>query len=338
MRTPIIHSFPNSDVSFQAINFYSQTTIDVRGGQMTTCDLSGKTFVVTGAGGAIGRAICVSLGQHGANVVANDVGAGLGGDGTSSKPAQETVNAVEASGGHAVADGYDITDPDAAKAIIEHAVNQFGGIDGVVNNAGILRDTIFHKMSIDAWKSVIDVHLMGSFYISSAAAAQFRTQGHGAFVHMTSTSGLIGNVGQANYAAAKLGLVALSKSIALDMARFGVRSNCVAPFAWSRMISSLPQETEEEKARVARMQKMTPESIAPMVTYLLSDLASNVTGQIFGVRANELYLFSPPRLSRRLHSETGWTPDSIAQEAAPALAPDFCPLDTSAEMFNWDPI
>ncbi len=305
---------------------------------MSACDVTGKTFVVTGAGGAIGRAICVSLGQHGAKVVVNDVGAGLGGEGASSEPAKDTVAAVEAAGGQAVTDGHDITDPDAAKAIIEHAMDHFGGIDGVVNNAGILRDTIFHKMSVEAWKSVIDVHLMGSFYISSAAAAHFRAQGHGAFVHMTSTSGLIGNVGQANYAAAKLGLVALSKSIALDMARFGVRSNCVAPFAWSRMISSLPQETEEEKARVARMQKMTPESIAPMVTYLLSDLASDVTGQIFGVRANELYLFSPPRLSRRMHSENGWTPESIADRAAPSLKPDFCPLDTSAEMFNWDPI
>lgn len=305
---------------------------------MSTCNLSGKTFVVTGAGGAIGRAICVSLGQHGANVIANDVGAGLGGDGSSSDPANAAVAAIEAAGGNAAADGHDITDPKAAAAIIDHAVDRFGGIHGVVNNAGILRDTIFHKMSVDAWKSVIDVHLMGSFYISNAAAPHFRAQGHGAFVHMTSTSGLIGNVGQANYAAAKLGLVALSKSIALDMARFGVRSNCVAPFAWSRMISSLPQDTDEEKARVARMQKMSPESIAPMVTYLLSDLATDVTGQIFGVRANELYLFSPPRLSRRLHSEDGWTPDSIAEHAAPSLKPDFCPLDTSAEMFHWDPI
>ncbi len=305
---------------------------------MTACNLSGKTFVVTGAGGAIGRAICVSLGRYGATVIANDVGAGLGGEGSSSDPANQTVAAVEAAGGRAVADGHDITDPKAAAAIMDHAVDQFGGIDGVVNNAGILRDMIFHKMSVEAWKSVIDVHLMGSFYISSAAASHFRAQGRGAFVHMTSTSGLIGNVGQANYAAAKLGLVALSKSIALDMARFGVRSNCVAPFAWSRMISSLPQETEEQRARVARMQKMTPESIAPMVTYLLSDLAADVTGQIFGMRANELYLFSPPRLSRRLHAKDGWTPDSIANNAAPALKPDFCPLDTSAEMFNWDPI
>ena len=305
---------------------------------MEGCDLTGKTYVVTGGGRGIGRAICTSLGQYGANVIVNDVGASLGGEGTSAGPAEETVSAVESAGGKAIADGHDISDPGAAQSIIDDAITAFGRIDGVVNNAGILRDGMFHKMSIDNWKSVIDVHLMGSFYISKAAAAQFRAQGSGAFVHMTSTSGLIGNLGQANYAAAKLGLVALSKSIALDMARFGVRSNCVAPFAWSRMISSLPTNTPEEKARVERMQKMTPESVAPIVTYLLSDLAADVTGQIFGVRANELYLFTPPRLKRRLHSEAGWTPESIAADATPALREDFTPLDTSPDMFSWDPL
>jgi NAD(P)-dependent dehydrogenase (short-subunit alcohol dehydrogenase family) len=305
---------------------------------MGGCDLTGKTYVVTGGGRGIGRAICESLGHYGANVVVNDVGASLGGEGTSEQPAEETVKAVIAAGGNAVADGHDITMPEAAQAIVDGAVARFGRIDGVVNNAGILRDGMFHKMSIENWKSVIDVHLMGSFYISNAAAAYFRQQGSGAFVHMTSTSGLIGNLGQANYSAAKLGLVALSKSIALDMARYGVRSNCVAPFAWSRMISSLPTDTPEQKARVERMQKMTPESVAPMVTFLLSDLADDITGQIFGVRANELYLFSPPRLSRSLHSDSGWTPDTIAARAAPTLRQNFCPLDTSPEMFSWDPI
>lgn len=305
---------------------------------MSSCDLSGKTFVVTGGGRGIGRAICQSLGHYGANVVINDVGTSLDGEGVSAAPAEETVAAVEANGGRAIANRYDITDPASAQKIIEAALEQFGGLDGVVNNAGILRDGMFHKMSIENWKSVIDVHLMGSFYISKAAATHFRQQGSGAFVHMTSTSGLIGNLGQSNYAAAKLGLVALSKSIALDMARFGVRSNCVAPFAWSRMISSLPTDTPEQQARVARMQKMTPESVAPMVTYLLSDLASDVSGQIFGVRANELYLFSPPRLNRSLHSDTGWTPEKIAERAAPTLRQNFCPLDTSSEMFSWDPV
>lgn len=140
------------------------------------------------------------------------------------------------------------------------ATDHFGKLDGVVNNAGILRDVIFHKMSVEAFESIIKVHLMGSFYVSHAAARLFREQECGSFAHFTSTSGLIGNFGQANYAAAKLGIVGLFKSIALDMNRFKVRSNCVSPFAWSRMIGSIP--TEAEKTRVAKIQKMGPELIA----------------------------------------------------------------------------
>ncbi len=186
------------------------------------------------------------------------------------------------------------------------ATDHFGRLDGVVNNAGILRDMIFHRMSVEAFESVIKVHLMGSFYVAHAAARLFREQESGSFVHFTSTSGLVGNFGQANYAAAKLGIVGLSKSIALDMQRFNVRSNCVSPFAWSRLIGTIPTETEAEKARVAKIQQMGPEKIAPIVAYLLSDASKDVTGQIFAVRMNEIFLmgqiasaaFGPPR--RRL--------------------------------------
>ena len=277
---------------------------------MNGCDLSGKTYVVTGGGRGIGRAICESLGRYGANVVVNDLGASLGGEGASAQPAEETVAAVEAAGGKAIADGHDITDPGSAEQIVKGAVARFGRIDGVVNNAGILRDGMFHKMSVENWKSVIDVHLMGSFYVSRAAATRFREQGSGVFVHMTSTSGLIGNLGQANYAAAKLGLVALSKSIALDMARFGVRSNCVAPFAWSRMFSALPDETPEQKARIERMQKMTPESVAPMVTYLLSDLSADVSGQILACAPTRSTCSRPP----------AWAAACIPARAGPRTA------------------
>ena len=305
---------------------------------MTDIDLSGRTYIVTGGGGGVGRAICVGLGAAGANVVVNDVGASLSGAGFSATGAEETVALVEAAGGKAVIDTSSVADATAAQGIVRTAVSNYGRIDGVVNNAGILRDTIFHKMAIEDWQSVIDVHLMGSFYVSRAAAQFFRDQESGAFVHMTSTSGLIGNIGQANYAAAKLGIVALSKSIALDMARYGVRSNCIAPFAWSRMTSSLPTDTPQQKARVERMQKMTPESIAPVVTYLISDAASEVSGQIFGVRANEIFLFSPPRLERSVHLAEGWTPESVANHAMPSLKSSFYPIDTSAGMFSWDPI
>ena len=147
-------------------------------------------------------------------------------------------------------------------------------------------------MSWSDWSDVIAVHLHGSFNMSRACAAHFREQNSGSFVHMTSTSGLVGNFGQANYMAAKLGIVGLSRGIALDMARFNVRSNCIAPFAWTRMIDSIPAETEEEKRRVARFREMTPEKIAPLVVYLGSDRAEGISGQIFAVRNNEIYLFN----------------------------------------------
>ena len=165
----------------------------------------------------------------------------------------------------------------------------------MVNNAGILRDGIFHRMSADDWLAVISVHLNGSFFVSRAAAEHFRKQESGAFVHITSTSGLIGNVGQANYAAAKLGITALSKSIALDMQRYNVRSNCLSPWAWSRMTSSIPATTPEQKAAVEKLQRMTPDKNAPLAVFLASDAAKGVTGQVFGTRMNEIYLFSSPR-------------------------------------------
>ena len=160
------------------------------------------------------------------------------------------VEEIKKRGGTAIANFESVAEAIPASKIVKMATDTYGKLDGVVNNAGILRDMIFHRMSVDAFEQVIKVHLMGSFYVSHAAARLFREQESGSFVHFTSTSGLIGNFGQANYAAAKLGIVGLSKSIALDMNRFNVRSNCVSPFAWSRLIGTIPTETEEEKARV----------------------------------------------------------------------------------------
>ena len=208
----------------------------------------------------------------------------------------------------------------------------------MVNNAGILRDVIFHKMTEDDWLSVIAVHLNGCFFVSRAAAEHYRKQESGSFVHITSTSGLIGNVGQANYAAAKLGITALSKSIALDMKRYNVRSNCLSPWAWSRMTGSIPATTPEQQAAVQKLQRMTPDKNAPLAVFLASDAAKDISGQVLGTRMNEIYLFSGPRPIRIVHRADGWTPETIAAHAAPALQAAFMPLDTSEQAFPWDPI
>jgi NAD(P)-dependent dehydrogenase (short-subunit alcohol dehydrogenase family) len=300
--------------------------------------LDGKVVIVTGAGRGIGREIALLAAAEGAKVVVNDPGGAADGAGNDAAPAEQVVEEIKKRGGTAVANFETVAEAIPASKIVKQAVDTFGKLDGVVNNAGILRDAIFHRMSVDAFEAVIKVHLMGSFYVSHAAARLFKEQESGAFVHFTSTSGLIGNFGQANYAAAKLGIVGLSKSIALDMSRFHVRSNCISPFAWSRLIGTIPTETPEEKARVERMQRMTADKIAPLSVYLLGDAAKDVTGQIFAVRMNEIFLMGQSRPIRSVHRGEGWTPQTIAEQGMPALKGSFYKLDRSADIFNWDPV
>lgn len=300
--------------------------------------MTGRVALVTGAGRGIGREIALLMAAEGAAVVVNDIGAGLDGAGFDAGPAGEVADAIRAAGGKAVVNGDSVADPAGAQRMIGDALDAFGRIDVVVNNAGILRDGIFHKMSHADFEAVLDVHLRGSFNTSRAAATLFREQGSGAFVHFTSTSGLIGNVGQANYAAAKMGIVGLSRGIAIDMARFGVRSNCIAPFAWSRMIGSIPTQTPEQQARVDKLKSLTPEKVAAMVVFLASDAAAEVTGQVFCVRGNEVFLMSQPRPVRSLHRDGGWTPRALADQMLPAFRSDLYDLDVSADVFPWDPV
>lgn len=300
--------------------------------------LEGKVAVVTGAGGGIGREIALALANEGVSIVVNDIGVSLTGEGGSESPAQETSGLITQKGGKAVISNETVSSWDSAQLIIKKAIDSFGKIDIVVNNAGILRDTIFHKMDPSDWENVINVHLNGSFYVSRAAAPYFREQNSGAFVHMTSTSGLIGNFGQANYSAAKLGIAGLSKSIALDMGRYNVRSNCIAPFAWSRMTNSIPSNTDAEKERVERLKKMTPEKNAPLAVFLASEAAKEVSGQIFSARLNELFIYNQNRPIKSIHSDNGWTAKEIAQRAYPALKGSMTPNDRSGDVFSWDPV
>lgn len=294
-----------------------------------------KVVAITGSGSGIGREFALAFAKSGAKVVVNDLGKVPESD---QYAAEAVVAEIRAAGGEAVANFDSVAEPAGGNRIIETALDTFGKIDAVVNNAGILRDRFIFKMSPEEWQAVIAVHLNGSFNVSRAASTHFKNQNGGAYIHMTSTSGLIGQLGQANYSAAKMGIVGLSKSIALDMAKFNVRSNCIAPWAWTAMTASIPADSPEAIARIEKMKKMEASKVAPLAVYLASDAASHVSGQIFGVRANEIYFFSQIRMTRSIHRSEGWTPEDIAEHAMPALESSFYPNVPSMALTPWDPI
>jgi len=300
--------------------------------------LEGKVALVTGAGGGIGRAIALVMAENGANVVVNDLGAAVDGGGRDETKAQQVVKEIEAKHGQgtAVANGDSVADWDAAQRMVKTAVDKFGKIDIVVNNAGILRDTIFHRMTPEEFDAVVKVHLYGAFYVSRAAIPYMRAQESGAFVHMTSTSGLIGSVGQVNYAAAKLGIAGLSRAIAGDSARYKVRSNCIGPHAFSRMIETVPGQTEEQLQ--ARAAKTRPDQVAQLAAFLGCDAAADITGQIFGARGNEIYLYNQPRPIRTLHRGDGWSVQTLAETIPNALKSSFTPLERTRDVYPYDAI
>lgn len=300
--------------------------------------LAGKVVIVTGAGRGIGREVALLCAREGAAVVVNDPGGGRDGEGGDPAPAERVAGEVLAAGGRSHANFANVADAAAAQTIIDDALAHFGRIDAVVNCAGILRDAIWHKMSHADWHAVIDVHLHGAFNVAQAATPVFREQQSGSFIHFTSGAGLIGNVGQANYAAAKLGIVGLSQSIALDMARYGVRSNCIAPIAWTRMIAGVAPGAGEDDPRMQSMKALGADKVAPLVAFLASDAAAAVTNQIFGVHGDEIVLFSKPRPIHSMMKTEGWTPQSIADELIPAMRDDFARADeVAAELFSGKP-
>ncbi len=297
--------------------------------------LEGKVVIVTGGGRGVGRGIALEAALAGARVVVNDLVEAASGE----DPAGDVVGEIRAAGGEAVASPDNVASWESAQRIVARAIDAFGRVDAVVNNAGILIDAIFHKMKPEDFDQVIDVNLRGPFYVSRAAAPYFKDQGSGVFLHMTSSSALIGNLGQANYSASKLGVVGLSTSISLDMERFGVSSNCIAPFAWTRMVGTIPTDTPEQQARVEGLKRMLPERIAPFAVALMTeDGRKRVNGQIFGVRNNEIYLFSKTRPIQIMHTADGWTPQAVLDRAIPAFTPNFLAPIRSGQVFNWDPV
>jgi len=297
--------------------------------------LDGKVAIVTGAGQGIGREVALAMAAHGAKIVVNDIGVGLDGNATGDDPATKVVAEIEAAGGQAIASHGSVSDWDSASATIRAAVETFGKVDILVNNAGIIRDGMVHKMAPKDFDDVIDVHLRGSFYMSRAAAEHFRAQNSGCFIHMTSTAGLIGNIGQANYMSAKMGIVGLSRSLAQDMQRFNVRSNCIAPFAKTRMTESVNAPEDQKAARAARIAGWRPEAVATLAVTLASDASSEISGQIFGARGGEVFVFSQPRPIRSVHKDGGWTPEGLSK-VLPKFGPVYAPLSEIA--MTWDSV
>jgi NAD(P)-dependent dehydrogenase (short-subunit alcohol dehydrogenase family) len=302
--------------------------------------LDGKVILVTGGGNGIGRECALLAAREGAKVLVNDLGGSVtGADEGSEGPAAAVAAEIKAAGGEAVSNSESVTSMAAVKGMVEQAMDAFGALHAVINPAGILRDGMFHKLADEDWDAVIEVHLRGAYNVTRATVEHFRGQGEGAYVLFTSTSGLIGNIGQANYAAAKLGVMGLSRIIAMEGAAKGVRSNIIAPFAWTRMIATIPVKDEASALRVERMRtKMRADQVANLAVALCSDKAKDTSGQIFGVRGEEVVLFSQPRPVRSVARIEGWTPETLLAQALPSMQASYTDLGATASVFPYDPL
>jgi NAD(P)-dependent dehydrogenase (short-subunit alcohol dehydrogenase family) len=290
--------------------------------------LNGKVVLVTGGGNGIGRDCALIAAREGAKVLVNDLGGGLaGGDEGSSGPAAAVAEEIRRAGGEAVSNSDSVTSLESVRGMLEQALAAFGGLHAVIDPAGILRDGMFHKMPEADWDRVIEVHLKGSFNVCRATIEHFRNQQDGAYVLFTSTSGLYGNTGQTNYGAAKMGIVGLSRIIAMEGAARNVRCNCIAPVAWTRMTQSVPIRDEAHAARRQLMaETVRPDQPARLAVALVSEAAKTVSGQIFGVAGETLSLYSQPRPIDTLTNAEGWTVDTILSEALPKMSEKFYPF------------
>ena len=278
--------------------------------------LTGKVAVVTGAGGGIGRAHALALAQAGAAVVVNDLGGARDGSGGGAAMADRVVDEIRAAGGEAVANYESVATVSGGEAVVENAVDAFGRLDVVVNNAGILRDKTLAKMDEDLWDAVIAVHLKGTYCVSRPAFQRMKDQGDGgSIINTSSTSGLEGNFGQTNYGAAKAGIAGFTRCLALEGERAGIRVNAIAPVALTRMTEDL------QAAQSDTFQRMTPELIAPLIVYLASDLAREITKRIFFVGGGRIAEMRMVRSEGVTAGEGGlWTPEAIAEQMEKILS------------------
>ena len=285
--------------------------------------LQGKVAVVTGAGRGIGRATARLLAEEHAAVVVNDVGGDVAGGGRADEPAARVVDEIRAMGGRAVASYDDVSSWAGAERIIGTAIEHFGRVDILVNNAGILRDRMLFNLSEEDWDTVIAVHLKGSFNCMRHACVRMRQQRTGRIISMSSSSGLYGNAGQANYGAAKDGIAGLTRVVAREMGRYGVTVNAVAPAAATRMIGTIPEPATPRPSSSGQPPSLEPEDVAPFVVYLATNAAANINGQIFAVMGGLVAQLNDPAPQRTIQKATRWTPEEIAQIFPATLGRDL---------------
>lgn len=277
--------------------------------------LDGKVAVVTGAGRGIGRGEALLMAAEGARVVVNDVGGEWDGTGQDPRPASEVVEEIRSAGGEAEAHHQDISEPDGAAGSIRLALESWGRIDCLVNNAGILRDRMVFNMSVEEWDSVIKVHLRGTFLCTQTVCAHWRERSKageqvtGRIVNTSSTSGLLGNAGQSNYGAAKAGIAGFTQIVAMEMARYGVTVNAIAPGARTRMTEKTFGELVTPEGQ---FDPLDPENVAPLVAYLCSDQASHINGQVFGITGGLVQLYQGWTPVAQLEKDARWEPKELA--------------------------